>query len=215
MHQIGEADLFQPGSFLRICHCKVIVGIITSQCCHCQNFTCIYIHHHAKSAVLHIVTGDGMFHLLFQACLHCGIQRQDHTAAVPACDILFIGKGHIHFIVALCGYDFTGATLQKAVVGGFDSLRASVGRICKSDNLSCKAAVGIIPLAAGFQVDAGNILFINIIADLRRRLFIHSGSNLLIALGQVLSLGFDPLRIQVKDLRQGLGYFLQVRFGLL
>ena len=86
---------------------QIGIGVIAAKGGHRQNLPGVYVHHHAKCAVLHIVTGDGRLHLLFQTGLDGGIDGHHHIVSRLAGKIAFIGKGHIHFIVAL-GCDHLG-----------------------------------------------------------------------------------------------------------
>ena len=64
-----------------VCQFQIVVGVIASQGGHSQNFPGVDIHHQAEGPILHIIPGNGCFHLLFQASLHRSVQRQDQ--AVP------------------------------------------------------------------------------------------------------------------------------------
>ena len=80
-----------------------MIGIVVSQCCHRQDLPGFYMHHHTECAVLHIVFGNSLLHPFFQASLHGHIQGQHNAVALAGCYVVFIGKGHIHFVIALGG----------------------------------------------------------------------------------------------------------------
>ena len=84
---------------------QIVVGVIAAQRGHGEDFSRLAVHHQPKRAVLDIVAGDGGGKLFFQARLHRGVQRQDHAVSLPGGNVVFIGKGHIHFVIALGGDD--------------------------------------------------------------------------------------------------------------
>ena len=64
-------------------------------------------------------------------------------------------------------------------------------------------------------MDTGYIILIDVVADQRGGLFVHPGTDLLIALLQIHRLLGDPRRIFSQDLSQHPGDLRNVRFGLL
>ena len=122
----GLLQLLQLRSRLFIRNFQILVGIVAAERCHGENLAGFGIHHQPESTVLHIVAGDGRFHLLFQTGLHRRIQRQDQAVPLIACNVLFIRKGHIHLVVALGGNNLSGFPFQKAVIRRFYALGALV-----------------------------------------------------------------------------------------
>ena len=141
---------------------------------------------------MHVIAGDGGFHLIFQAGLNRSIQCQDQAVTFRRSDIFFIGKRHIHLVIAFGGDDFPGGALQIAVVGRLHALSACIGGVGEPDDLGCQAAVGIIPLGIGLQMDAGNTVFIDIGTDLGGRILADPCRHLLIAHFGIRRLFLDP-----------------------
>ena len=191
-----------------------MIGIISSQGGHRQNLAGIYIHDHTEGTVLHIVAVYGCLHLLFQTGLHRNIQGQHHAAGIIGNDKVFIGKGHIHLVIALGGDHFAGACLQKAVVGCLDPLASGIGCVGKADHLTGKGFVRIIPLGLRFQVDALDLIFIDKDSDLIRNGRLHLGFQPLVPLPQISGLLGNPFRIPLQDFSQGTADQRNIRFGL-
>ena len=164
---------------------------------------------------MHVVTCDGGFHLLFQASLHRGIQGENHAVALAGSDVIFIGKGHIHFIIALGGNHLAGAAGQICIISSLHPFGAIVGSVGKADDLGCQGAKRVCSLGGRFQMDAGNVLLLDIVPDFRGSLLIHPGTDLLIALLDIPGLFFNPSRVLVQNLPQGLGQGRNIGFGLL
>ena len=188
---IGSVILPQLFQFLlhyRVQDLQILIGVVAPQGGHSQDLPGLDIHDHPKCAVLHLVAIDSILHLLFQASLNCSIQCQYQAAAWLGSDILFIGIGHIHFIIALCGDHFAGNTLKIAIIGRLDPLRAGIGGIGKSDHLGSQRSIRIIALGIGLQMDTGDPIFIHIRPDHSSGLLRNAGSDLLIPHGGILRL---------------------------
>ena len=122
LQQICQPQLFHLLSKGRVLQLQIVVGIIAAQGGHGQNFTGLYIHHDAESAVLHRIAFDGLLHLVFKARLHGHIQRQNHIISRLRGQVILIGEGHIHLVIALGGDHFPHLPLQIAVIGGLNTL---------------------------------------------------------------------------------------------
>ena len=210
VEQIIQLQFLKGLRLLGIIDFQIGIGVVAAQGCHRQNLTGVDIHHNAKGAVLHVVFINGFLHSFFQHLLHCGIQGQHHIAARNGLDILFIGKGHIHFIIALGGDDLSGGAGKIGVVGRFDPLRAHIGGIGKTKHLRCQSTIGIIALGIGFQVDAGDFLPVDKGTNLGSRRFVHPGGDALIAHFCICRLLGDPIRVYPQYFSQNGRYFANI-----
>ena len=113
-----------------------------------------------SKSILNIIPSDCRFHLLFEASLHRGVQRQNHAVPLPGGHVIFVGEGHIHLIIALGGDDLALFRLQKAVVGRLHTLRAGIGGVGKANHLAGKASEGVITLGGRFQMDTGDLIVV-------------------------------------------------------
>ena len=138
-----------PGCRIRVCDFQIPVGIVASQRGHSQNLPGLAVHHQTECAVLHIVAGNGSGHLLFQTPLHHRVQCKDHIISGQGSNVIFIGKGHIHFVVALGGNDLAGAAGQEGIIGSFNALAALPCGIGKANHLSRQLGVGVDPPGGG------------------------------------------------------------------
>ena len=193
---------------------QIVVGVIVSQGGHGQDLSGFGIHHQTECAVLHIVAINGRCHLLFQAGLNCGIHSQHHTAPGPGADIILIGKGHIHFVIALGGDHPAGLAGEITVVGRLHPLTAGAGEVGKADDLGRQGAVGIDTHGIGLQMNAGDAVFIDECTDLPGSFLIHPAAHLLVAPLQVCCLLADPFRIFLQNFSQNPGNFFNIRPGL-
>ena len=94
-------QLLQRRCCIFIGNFQIIVRVIAAQSRHCKDLAGFGVHHQSESSVLHIVACNGRFHLFFKACLYGCVQGQDQAVSLTACNVLFIRKGHVHFIVSL------------------------------------------------------------------------------------------------------------------
>ena len=187
---------------LGVCQLQIPVGVVASQGGHGENLPGFAVHHQAKGTVLYIVAGNRRLHLLFQALLYRSVQGQDYGISLPGGKIVFVGIGHIHFVVALGGDHPAGFPGQKAVVGRLHPLAAVVGGVGEADDLGGQAFVGVHPLRGRFQVDARNVLPVDVIPDFPGGGFVDSGSHLLVALAGVGGLLGNPGRVFAQNLAQ-------------
>ena len=181
----------------RVVYLLILVGVKASQGGHGQDFSGFAVHYQAKGPVLNGVPVYGGLELFFKTGLHGGVQRQNDAASRWGVGVIFIGIGHIHFVVALCCNDLSGFAGKKPVIGRLDSLAALPGTVGKANDLAGKAPEGIGPQCRRFQVDAGNALLLHIGPDALGRLLRHSGTHLLIAAAGILPLLHDPPGIPV------------------
>ena len=206
---------FQLRSRICIVDFQVIVGVVAAQSCHRQDLPGFGIHHQAEGTVLHIIAINGSAHLLFQTGLDRGIDGQHQGAALPVADEILIGKGHIHFVVALGSDDPSGRAGEIGIVGRLHPLRAFVGEVGEADDLGCQGAHGVIPFGIGLQMDARNALFVNEAADPSGSFLIDSRCYLLIADPVIQRLLPDPLRVLPQNFPQLPGDLSDIRLGLL
>ena len=199
---------------IRISDLQIRIGVIATQGGHGQNLPGIDIHHNAKSAILHIIAGNGCLHFLFQTSLNRCVQRKDHTAASLGFHQLFIGIGHIHFIIALAGDHPSCRALQIGVIGCLYPFAARIGGIGKTDNLRCQRTIGIVALGIRLQMNSGDLIGVDVCANGICCLFADLGSDLLIPLGDVFPLLQNPLRISIQKFSQYFRDSFQIRFGL-
>ena len=215
MAQVLQTQLLRFRHRIGVRQVQVVVWIIAAQGSHGQDLPGIHIHHQSEGPILHIITGDGCLHLVFQAGLHRGVQRQDQTVPFLGRYIFFIRKGHIHFVIALGGDNFPGGTFQKTVIGRLHPFRAGVGGIGKTNDLGRQAAIGVVPLGVGLQMDTGDTVFIDIGADPGGSFFADPGRHLFVAHFDVRRLLFNPLGIQIQNLPQFFRNGRNIRLGLL
>ena len=135
---------------LRVIDLLIIVGVKAPQGGHGQDFPGFAVHHQAEGPVLDIVAVHSGLELFFKAGLHGGIQGQDHAAPRMGGGEVFIGIGHIHFVVALCCNDLSGLAGEEPVIGRLDALAALPGTVGKADDLAGKASEGIGPQSRRF-----------------------------------------------------------------
>ena len=181
MEQIGKPQLLQIFFDIRVVDFQVGIGIVAAQGRHCQNLPGVYIHHHAEGTVLHIIAVDCCLYLFFQTGLYRSVQGQNHAAAGAGGDKVFVGIGHIHFVVALGGNYFTVASFQEAVICRFHTFGASIGSVGKTDNLAGKTTIRVVSLRIRLNMDAGDVLLIDKAADLSRGFLIHPVGDQLVA----------------------------------
>ena len=124
---IGSPHVFQVLTGFLVPHQLVVIGVVASQGCHGQDLAGLAVHDQAKCAVLHIIAVYRCPELLFQDLLHRGIQRQNHAAPGMGGCKAFIGKGHIHFVIALGCDHLSGFPGEEAVIGRFHALAALAG----------------------------------------------------------------------------------------
>ena len=151
---------------------------------------------------MHIVAGYGLLKPVFQAPLNGGIQGQDHITGPGGLHQIFIGIGHIHFVVALCGHNFPGPAGKEAVVGGLHPFTALAGNIGKADDLGRQASVGIAPPGGGLQVHPGYLLPGYVRPDFIGCLPLNASRHLLIPEAGIPALLQNPLGILFQEFTQ-------------
>ena len=223
------APLFQPGSgqgfpvsagfdfrrHLRVVNFQIVVGVVTAQCGHGQDLSRVDVHDDAEGAVLDVEFCDGLLHAVFKAPLDGGVDGQNYIGAAQAFEVLFVGIGHVNFIIALGGDDPPGLPSQEAVIGRLHPLGAFAGGVGEADDLGRQGPIGIDPLGGRLQVDAGNSILIDIRADFPSGVLVHAPTDLHVAAAGLPRLLCDPGGLPVQHGGQVFRNFLYIRPGLL
>ena len=184
----------------------MIVGIVASQCGHAQHLAGVDIHDDAEGAVEHIILFDGLLQVLLQIVLHRHIQGQNQGIAVGSVVVFFIGIEHLGAAVSLGGDDRAGVSREGGVVVGLQAFAAHVVRIHKAQHLGGHGAVGIVAPGVELQIDdAGELIVIDELAHLLRRLLGHlalDGAVVILGLGGLLP---DKVRVHLQKVREPRG----------
>ena len=213
--QVTQTHFLKLRRHIRVGYLQIIIGVVAAQRGHGEDFPGLAVHHQPEGPILHVIAPDGSLHLLFQAGLHRGVQCQNHAVALLGGHVVFIGKGHIHLIIALGGDDPPGPAGEVAVIGRLHPLTAVAGGIGEADDLGRQAAAGIHPPGGRLQMDAGNVLRIDVVPDFGSGFLADKGTHLLIALPGVSGLFRDPRRVFFQNFPQRLSQIPNVRLGLL
>ena len=142
-----------------------VVQVVAGGGGHGQNAPGLCIHDDAGGAV-----GGGKLirhgvQTLFQIILDGGVQRQCQVAAVLGGKILLVGVHHVVAGVVLGGHHHPALPLQLLLVAGLQPVQAGVVIAHEADDVGGQRAVGVVALGVRHQMDAHDLILVNVGAD--------------------------------------------------
>ena len=148
-----------------VLHGGEVIQVIVGVGGHGQDAAGVDVHDDACGAVGGSELIGHILQTLFQIVLDGGVQRQRQVAAVLGGEVLFIGVHHVVAGVVLGGHHQTALTLQLLLVAGLQPVQAGVVIAHEADDMGGQGAVGIVALGVGHQMDAHDLVLIDIGAD--------------------------------------------------
>ena len=148
-----------------ILHGGKVVEVVVGVGGHGQNAAGFGVHDDAGGAVGGgELVGHGL-KALFQIVLDGGVQRQRQVAAVLGGEVLLVGVHHVVAGVVLGGHHKAALPLQLLLVAGLQPVQAGVLVAHEADDVGRQRAVGIVALGVGHQMDAHDLVFVDVGAD--------------------------------------------------
>ena len=111
--------------------------------------------------------------MLFQIVLHTLVQRQHNAVAILCRHIFFIIIGHIRAQRVGCLDHPACNTLKGIIIMQLHAVQTLAVIIRKADDLRGKGAIFIIPLGILRGIDAGKVIFFQLLHDFIRNIRIH------------------------------------------